>query len=192
MRKSKRDYADVDNRSRIIDAATELFIKQGAQDTSLSDIARSLSISKGTLYYYYSSKADLLFDVSESYMTRISNRLLEWAKNLKKPMPADEVVGKVLKELFSAENRGKLHLYLIYESITNNDMLKKRLISAYDQWLVMIKEGLSVLMNDTEKVAEYAELLLIMITGGIVHSTLGFGPQRIDGIMSLIFSGNPA
>lgn len=83
MRKSKRDYADVDNRSRIIDAATELFIKQGAQDTSLSDIARSLSISKGTLYYYYSSKADLLFDVSESYMTRISNRLLEWAKNLK-------------------------------------------------------------------------------------------------------------
>lgn len=107
-------------------------------------------------------------------------------------MPADEVVGKVLKELFSAENRGKLHLYLIYESITNNEMLKKRLISAYDQWLVMIKEGLSVLMNDTEKVTEYAELLLIMITGGIVHSTLGFGPQRIDGIMSLIFSGNPA
>jgi TetR/AcrR family acrAB operon transcriptional repressor len=191
MRKSKRDYADVDNRSRIIDAATELFIRKGAQDTSLSDISKHLDISKGTLYYYYSSKADLLFDVTEAYMNKLTSRLLNWVKQLNTSMPANEVVFKVMQELFAAKNRGKLHLYLIYEAITENDILKNKLVAAYEQWLAMLKEGLEIVMEDNESVGEYAELLLMMITGGIVHTILGFEVKNPKIISGLIFPGNP-
>ncbi len=191
MRKSKRDYADVDNRSRIIDAATELFIQKGAQDTSLSDISKHLGISKGTLYYYYSSKADLLFDVTEVYLNKLTSRLLNWVKQLNKSMPANEVVFKVMQELFAAKNRGKLHLYLIYEAVTENDILKHKLITAYEQWLAMLKEGLAIVMDDNESVGEYAELLLMMITGGIVHTILGFEVKSPEKISGLIFTGDP-
>lgn len=190
MRKSKRDYADVDNRSRIIEAATELFILKGAQDTSLSDIARHLEISKGTLYYYYSSKADLLFDVTETYMSRLTNRLLSWVKELRNSMPADGVVSKVIIELLGAKNRGKLHLYLIYEAITDNEPLKQKLLGAYGQWLEMLKEGLQVVMGEEESINEYAELLLMMITGGIVHTVLGFNVRNPEKIASLVFPGS--
>jgi AcrR family transcriptional regulator len=191
MRKSKGDYADVDNRSRIVDAATELFIQKGAQDTSLSDIAQSLDISKGTLYYYYSSKADLLFDVTDAYMKRLTGRLLDWVKNLQNSMPPNDVVFKVVQELFSARNRGKLHLYLIYEGITNNETLRKKLVAAYAQWLEMLKEGLRVVMKDSDTVDQHAELLLMMITGGIIHTILGVEIKEPERIVSLVFPGNP-
>ena len=76
MAKSKLDYVGIDNKKRIIDAATELFITKGAQETSLADIARHLNISKGTLYYYYSTKAELIFDVTDIYIENLTSVLL--------------------------------------------------------------------------------------------------------------------
>lgn len=190
MRKSKRDYRDVDNKNRIVQAATELFIQKGAQDTSLSDIARKLEISKGTLYYYYASKADLLFDVTDAFMRNLTGSLLDWVKGLQRKMPANEVVTQVLKELFAAKNRGKLHLYLIYEAITENHLLKKKLGEAYEQWLQMLKEGLHVVLPENDSVDTYAEILLMMITGGIIHSALGISTSKTDEAVSLVFPAN--
>jgi acyl-CoA synthetase (AMP-forming)/AMP-acid ligase II/AcrR family transcriptional regulator len=42
-------------------AAARLFTKQGFQGTSLDDIARSLGVTKPTLYYYITSKEQILF-----------------------------------------------------------------------------------------------------------------------------------
>jgi len=48
---------------RIIEAASnELMTERGVTDTSLADIAGEVGISKGTLFYYYSSKNDLVYD----------------------------------------------------------------------------------------------------------------------------------
>jgi AcrR family transcriptional regulator len=44
-------------------AATALFHEQGYEGTSVEDIARALGILKGSLYYYISSKEDLLFQI---------------------------------------------------------------------------------------------------------------------------------
>lgn len=41
-------------------AAVELFATRGYEKTSMDDIASSLGITKGSLYYYISSKRDLL------------------------------------------------------------------------------------------------------------------------------------
>ncbi len=47
----------------IIDAAAQIFHEQGYSDTSVHDIAESVGILKGSLYYYIRSKEDLLFQV---------------------------------------------------------------------------------------------------------------------------------
>jgi AcrR family transcriptional regulator len=52
----------------IIDAAAKLFRDKGYADTSIQDIADSVGILKGSLYYYIESKEDLLFRVlSDTY-----------------------------------------------------------------------------------------------------------------------------
>lgn len=45
---------------RICDAALELFVKNGYRATTIDEIARRVRLTKGAVYYYFQSKADLL------------------------------------------------------------------------------------------------------------------------------------
>jgi len=47
----------------IIDAAAEIFHRNGYADTSVQDVAEAVGILKGSLYYYIDSKEDLLYRV---------------------------------------------------------------------------------------------------------------------------------
>lgn len=51
--------------NEVIDAAVEIFHRQGYADTTVEEIANALGILKGSLYHYISSKEDLLFRVLE-------------------------------------------------------------------------------------------------------------------------------
>jgi AcrR family transcriptional regulator len=49
-----------DTRQRILDVAVELFIEQGFAGTSVRDISERLGMTKGSLYYHFASKEELL------------------------------------------------------------------------------------------------------------------------------------
>jgi AcrR family transcriptional regulator len=49
-----------DTRERILDASRELFVEQGYAGTSVRDIADRLGMTKGSLYYHFASKEELL------------------------------------------------------------------------------------------------------------------------------------
>ena len=49
---------------RIVDAAWELFYEKGYDDTTVDDIIRLSETSKGSFYYYFSSKDSLLDTLS--------------------------------------------------------------------------------------------------------------------------------
>lgn len=48
---------------RICDAARELFVKKGYRATTIDEIARRVRLTKGAVYYYFHSKADLLDEI---------------------------------------------------------------------------------------------------------------------------------
>ncbi len=47
-------------RQEILVAARELFVKKGYEQTSVNDILKIVDIAKGTFYYYFASKAEVL------------------------------------------------------------------------------------------------------------------------------------
>ncbi len=49
-----------DTRTRILDASRDLFVEQGYAGTSVRDIADRLGMTKGSLYYHFASKEELL------------------------------------------------------------------------------------------------------------------------------------
>jgi AcrR family transcriptional regulator len=77
-----------DRRQELLTAASHLFVTQGYHATSMDDIAKVMRLNKGTLYYYYESKANLLFDI----LLRVNRRYLEAVK-VRDPglSPADAV-----------------------------------------------------------------------------------------------------
>ena len=46
-------------RQRILDAAREVFFRDGFMDANLDEVAQGAGVAKGTLYRYFESKADL-------------------------------------------------------------------------------------------------------------------------------------
>ena len=52
-------------REKIINTAWKLFYEEGFGETTINDIIREADISKGTFYYYFRSKDDLLSTLSE-------------------------------------------------------------------------------------------------------------------------------
>jgi AcrR family transcriptional regulator len=57
---SKRNIKE----NSIIDAAEKVFAKQGFANAKMEDVAKELSISKGTIYFYFASKENLYMAIT--------------------------------------------------------------------------------------------------------------------------------
>ncbi|MEV5848552.1 TetR/AcrR family transcriptional regulator [Streptomyces sp. NPDC051985] len=52
-----------ERRAEVLEAATQIFYEKGYEASALRDIADRVGMLKGSLYYYFQSKEDLLFQV---------------------------------------------------------------------------------------------------------------------------------
>ena len=55
-------------RGRIIKESIDLFNKKGFSKTSIQDIVDAIGVTKGTFYYYFKSKQELLMDIHLTYI----------------------------------------------------------------------------------------------------------------------------
>src|SRR5919199_18489 len=58
-------------RDEIIRAAAQLFMEFGFTATTIDAVAERLGATKGRIYHYYRSKAELYFDVQTAAMERL-------------------------------------------------------------------------------------------------------------------------
>lgn len=65
MRQAKYEKRDI-QRKTVLDVAAKLFSERGFGGTSLVDIAKELDISRPALYYYFSSKEEILSSLVDS------------------------------------------------------------------------------------------------------------------------------
>lgn len=66
-----------DTRTRIVQAAMELFWLKGFGSTSIADILSRSQVNSGSLYYFFPGKQDVLIAVLEAYRDGIGPMLLE-------------------------------------------------------------------------------------------------------------------
>lgn len=70
---------DPDTRTRILEAAQQLFVERGFHGTALQEIADRVGITKPALYYYFASKGELLGSLLDP-MTDELERVLDEAE----------------------------------------------------------------------------------------------------------------
>lgn len=61
----KRKEIESKRREQILSVALSLFFKKGYKNTKISDIAEAANISKGLVYRYFESKAEILFSYND-------------------------------------------------------------------------------------------------------------------------------
>lgn len=147
MRKeSSSENRSLSNKEKIILAARELIQSKGVASASLSEIAVSAGVAKGTLHYYYRSKADLLFELAEEQSLEFSRRFLELTKDTKQGEQRDTAIKRLLSEIVD-QDKNSILIHLIMEGATGNAELKKKFRSLYHDWSSTIGRGLEQLIS---------------------------------------------
>lgn len=70
--------SDKSTRENIVEAADELFYRQGYEHTSFSDIADVVRISRGNFYYHFKTKDEILDAVIEARLANTRRMLERW------------------------------------------------------------------------------------------------------------------
>ncbi len=162
----------VQKKKTIIDGATRLIIQKGIDNTSLSDIAREIGISKGTLYYYYATKNELIFDIAVDHIDQISNDLFMLIDRIEEPPSPETVLTAMVETILKAETRSRLHLYLIREALTENKVLEERFIATYRHWFETMEEGLEKILPGQSDFKVLATILVAILDGFVIQSML--------------------
>ena len=109
-RKAKSEASKT--RKRILSSALTLFIKKGYDKTTFVDIADSLNMTKGAVYWHFDTKHDLLAAVIDDMLSRFRKNLLEIIRSEESDFSglsfrsfSEEMVKHALKTVADKKNR---------------------------------------------------------------------------------------
>lgn len=94
-------------KDKIVNAAVDVFSKQGYHKASMDEIARTAGVAKGSLYYHYKGKGDLFVHV-------IKEGVAELNKNMDEIALKDESTDKLLMEILDLN----INFYLHYPGLS--------------------------------------------------------------------------
>jgi len=187
VRTQKHENPEFDSRQHILQIADRLMMEKGVKETSLADIAREAGISKGTLYYYYASKDDLIYDVTQQHFSAVSDNLLKWVEKTKGISSFRDVLKAVVEAMLEAETRTKLHLYLLQEAVLNNEHLRARFQETYNEWRTLVYDELHSLAGrmdiDPGQARALSFLVVAIIDGLIIQRIVGGEEIPLDDIV---------
>lgn len=152
-----------DLKKKIVDTTTDLLKIKSFPYISLAEIAKEAGISKGTLYYYFKNKNEILLQIYDDYLENQWQQLIEWTENKDKDTSLHRMINYVLeRSVVSPE----LRMHLIHESMFGNEELKKRINERYNQFRNLIGEKISERSENFD--SDSLALLILFLSDGIV------------------------
>ncbi len=148
-------------KDEILSVAYNLFITKGYDNTSVDEIIEKVNIAKGTFYYYFTSKEEMLDEVINKM---INEEIIEAKKVVLMPIPIEQKVVGIVTSL-----RPKSNELNIVETLNNDNNIKmhmkynKRII---DEATIILKdvvlEGIDKEVFNCTNIEERIKLLLKM------------------------------
>jgi AcrR family transcriptional regulator len=167
-------------KTKITKAARKVFAQKGYHDTTMDDIAKEIGVSKGALYSYFTSKEDLLQEISlESHQTLrdIINTACE-SHDLTQAL--EEVYTKMTEKYL-----GNLHTNFEVIALSAHDpKTRKIIVEDYRRDIDAVqafvenkmKQGT---MRTDVNAHTLAELFISLYLGTMAKLILGFGNKEV-------------
>lgn len=161
--KIARTYAVKD---KLTEHSIQLFEKQGFKETSIQDIVDSIGVTKGTFYYYFSSKEELLMDIHLGYINYLleqQSKILENNNSCKEKL--FEIVYMQIKNI---KKQGSAANIFFREMKNLNEERLALIVPKRDEFRLNIEK----LLNDGIEKGEFkANLNVHIITFAILGAT---------------------
>ncbi len=180
---------NIDMRNEILKSVESLISMSGVNSISLKDIAKTCNISKGTLYYYYTTKDEIIFDVIVKHVQELHKEYLDWIERHQQDLTIERFLSVILYKGVKLFNRAKLHIFLVNECIKGNDVLRNKFNELWNEWHKILQLGIKKAFNNEQESEDIAYLLMLIIDGLAIQEVLQnqtISEQRIIGLMKKI------
>lgn len=151
-----------ERRNEILDVAERLFCTRGYDQTSTNDILAEIGIARGTLYYHFTSKEDILDAMIDRILDEIIRRTSRIALDGSVPVlerltqsvlaaNVDTKTGDMILEQIHKPQNALMHAKM-------QERLLKQLIPVFTK---LIEEGISQGLMQTDDPEDTIEMLLL-------------------------------
>ena len=152
-------------RVEILNAAEDLFVTKGYEQTTTTDIMHRVGIAKGTLYYHFTSKEEIL----DALLERMGRRMI--AKALicagQKEEPVFERIFQVLMSLNASKQQGGKEMVEIMHQPRNellHEKSRKLILKEAGPILTgLVQEGVEEGLCDCKYPAQTVEMVLLYV-----------------------------
>ena len=151
-----------ERRNEILDVAERLFCANGYDNTSTNDILAEIGIARGTLYYHFKSKEDIL----DAMISRILDETIRKAEKiaLDESVPVLERLTKTVIAANVDTQTGNMILEQIHKpqnALMHAKMQEKLLSQLVPLFVKIIEDGISENLMYTDYPKETMQMLLL-------------------------------
>lgn len=151
-----------DVKSAVLNAAQVLLETGTWGDISLADIAKQSGVSKGTLYYHYKTKGEILFDIANRYLSEQWDDFIRWTENKEKDTSLQRLVKYVMERDIASAG---LRMHLLCEAQAGDEILREKLVRRYGEFQRLISEKIA---ERTNVPADFLTWLVLLVSDGII------------------------
>ena len=150
-----------ERRNEILDVAERLFCTKGFDNTSTNDILTEIGIARGTLYYHFKSKEDIL----DAMIERLTNQMVEKASviALDESIPVLECLTGTMLSLNVDNELGHMVMEQVHrpQNALMHQKLELMLLGRVNRLITRITEdGIRQGIMHTDYPAEAVEMLM--------------------------------
>lgn len=150
-----------ERKNEILDAANELFSQKGFDGTSTGDILERVHIARGTLYYHFKSKEDIM----DALIERMSTRMLLTAREIAsdKSIPVRKRFVRVILSLNVNDTGGREmieHMHSPQNALMHQKTQKIILSRVTPILTEIIKDGIEECLFSTPYPYECTEMIM--------------------------------
>jgi len=171
-----------ERRGEILDAADRLFGERGFDGTSTNDILEAVGIARGTLYYHFASKEEILDALVERYAERCFAAARRAASD--RSIPAVERIIRVLLAANIDEGTGSEIIDQLHkpQNALMHQKSKAAVLGGLTPILAeVVREGVGEGSFDTPHPYECMELVVAYINEVFDEESVSLGAEERDG-----------
>lgn len=151
-----------ERRNEILDVAERLFATKGFDNTSTNDILNEIGIARGTLYYHFKSKEDIL----DAMIERISNQLVARAKEIagNKALPVLQRLTMTIMALNLDNDLGHEVMEQVHraQNALMHQKMRENLLTAVNPLITgLVNEAMEQGICQTDYPAEVVEMVML-------------------------------
>lgn len=180
-----------ERKNEILDVSEKLFINNGYDKTSVNQILEKVGIAKGTFYYYFKSKEEVMDSIIERY----NERYLKIAQM----NAADKTLNiheRLLKTLMSIQVKENQDIEILNEiHKPQNALMHQKMMSLMVRGLTpiltdIVEDGIKEKIFDTPYPQEVVEMIIIYVNAafdeGIVEVSMDNIERKIKAFITNI------